>query len=92
MKLSVDNATITLQAAQCLRLTGARGVRLTCRAGLLWITQEGLLRDDFLAPGNGIEVVTGGLVLVEAMSESALEVARDARGAPASEPLRLAPT
>jgi hypothetical protein len=75
MNLVLHDATIGLRPAQLLSLRGARGVRLECREGWLWITQEGLSRDDFLAAGAALELVSDGLVLVEALDRSTLALA-----------------
>lgn len=75
MKLSLNEATMKLRAGQLLKLKGTHATRLICAEGLLWVTQEGMTRDDFLAPGNSIELATQGLVLVEAMGDSVLTLA-----------------
>ncbi len=90
MKLTVNQAAMTLQADQYLKLKGARGTRLTCRDGMLWITQEGVLRDDFLAPGCALTIATDGVVLVEAMSASSLHIAPAPDAAGKTPALRLA--
>jgi hypothetical protein len=43
---------LRLGAAQFLRLPHPRGLRLQARAGHLWITVDGQLRDIALAPGR----------------------------------------
>lgn len=74
MKVDIERATMDLERMQMLRLRGARGVRLTCRKGSLWITQEGVARDDFLVPGRSQEIETDGMVVIEAMSASSLTI------------------
>jgi hypothetical protein len=80
MKLSIERATMELERLQILKLRGARGVRLLCQAGSLWVTQEGVARDDFLVPGTEQEVETDGIVVIEAMMPSSLAI--DSRGRP----------
>jgi len=46
MKVEIENAAIELDPAQSLRLKGAAGVRIVCRSGTVWVTQEGVLRDE----------------------------------------------
>jgi len=70
MKMDLNKAALDLDRLQIVRLRGAKGVRLTCRRGMLWVTQEGIRRDDFLAPGCGVTVETDGMVLIEALSAS----------------------
>jgi hypothetical protein len=80
MKMNVQKATMELDRLQTLKLRGARGVRLLCREGSLWITQEGVARDDFLVPGAFQEVETDGIVVIEAMMRSSLAI--DSRASP----------
>lgn len=89
--MKLNRATLDLDRRQIVKLGGARGVRLTCKEGLLWVTQEGLARDDFLTPGRSIEVQTDGAVLIEALSASS---AADVEALPARQAARLefAPT
>jgi hypothetical protein len=70
MRLSLSKATLNLDRLQIVSLRGARGTRLTCGKGMLWVTQEGIARDDFLAAGCGVAVETDGTVLIEALSAS----------------------
>lgn len=77
MRLNMEQATLTLQANSYLKLRGARGVRLTCREGLLWVTQEGVSRDDFIEPGAGLPLTADGDVLIEALSDSVLTLVHE---------------
>lgn len=63
-----------LERLQIIRLRGARGVRISCSRGSLWITQEGVARDDFLVPGVSQEIETDGVVVIEAMLPSSLTI------------------
>lgn len=76
MKMNLSEATLDLDRLQIVKLHGARGVRLICRTGMLWVTQEGILRDDFLAPNCGVTIETDGIVLIEALSASSANLAR----------------
>ena len=70
MKFDFDTAILELDRRQMLKLRGARGVRVGCRAGTLWVTQEGRVDDQFLAAGSVIEIEADGLVLIEALAPS----------------------
>jgi hypothetical protein len=74
MRVDIERATMELERMQIIRLRGARGVRLACRKGSLWITQEGVARDDFLVPGVCQEIETDGMVVIEAMLPSSLTI------------------
>jgi hypothetical protein len=90
--MKLDKATLDLDRRQILKLGGARGVRLTCREGLLWVTQEGLVRDDFLPPGSSVEVQTDGTVLIEALCPSSAAMDVEARPARRAARLELTPS
>lgn len=70
MRLHLHNATLHFEPRQLLKLRGGRGARIVCHEGLLWLTQEGVARDDFLAAGDSRMLETAGTVLVEAMCTS----------------------
>lgn len=74
MKVDIERATMELERSQIVRLRGAKGVRLTCRHGSLWVTQEGVSRDDFLVPGLSQLVETEGTVVIEAMVASSVTI------------------
>lgn len=74
MKVDIERATMDLERMQIIRLRGARGVRLSCREGSLWVTQEGLARDDFLVPGVSQVIETDGVVVIEAMRASSFTI------------------
>lgn len=70
MHLHLHNATLLFEPRQLMKLRGGRGARILCQDGLLWLTQEGVARDDFLAAGDSRMLETAGTVLVEAMCTS----------------------
>ena len=70
MKVEIANAAIELEPAQSLRLKGAAGVRIICRSGTVWVTQEGVLRDDFLRRGEALALRSRGVTLVQAMDRA----------------------
>ena len=59
-----------MSPGQIERLYGASGVRLTCHKGMVWVTQEGLVRDDFLSAGKSLELVASGLTLIEGVGRA----------------------
>ena len=74
MKLELENAAIELQPAQLLRLKGAAGVRIVCRSGTVWVTQEGVLRDYFLRPGEAMTLRSRGMTLAQALGRALLSI------------------
>ena len=74
MKVEIENAAIELVPAQLLRLKGAAGVRLVCRSGTVWVTQEGVLRDDFLRPGEALTLRSRGVTLAQSVGRAWLSI------------------
>jgi len=52
MDLDLYKSELCLTDNAPIRLLSARGVRITCTAGLVWLTVEGEAGDIFLAPGQ----------------------------------------
>lgn len=50
-----------------LRLSDARGRRILCTSGCVWITAPGLFEDIFLHKGDAWEVPGNDMVLIEAV-------------------------
>ncbi len=74
MKVEIENAGIELKSAQLLRLEGAAGVRIVCRSGTVWVTQEGVLDDDFLRPGEALTLRSRGVTLAQAVGRALLSI------------------
>ena len=75
MKRNPLQTTMEICPGRIERLRGAVGVRLTCHRGTVWITQEGLARDDFLAAGKSIELFASGLTLIESIGQAGASLA-----------------
>lgn len=78
---------LALLPAQILRLRAASGVTIRCDGGTLWVTQEGMARDDFLPAGESLCIVSAGMTLVEAVGGAVATLtlrARHASGRPIS--------
>lgn len=67
MEIDLRSGEVCLQDNQPVRLNGARGLRVTCTAGTIWITQTGVAEDIFLHPGQSYLVSNDALVLVESI-------------------------
>lgn len=65
---------VELEAGDVLPLERARGVRLACLEGSLWLTEERTPIDVVLAAGESYAVENGGRTLVQAMGRSRLAV------------------
>jgi hypothetical protein len=65
------NAVLDLLPAQVLRMHAAAGVTIGCDGGILWVTQEGRARDDFLSARESLCIACAGVTLVEAIGGTA---------------------
>ena len=70
-----------LTPAQVLRVQAVAGATLGCETGRLWVTQEGLARDDFLSAGETLHLASAGVILAEAIGDTGarLSLCRPAR-------------
>jgi hypothetical protein len=62
-----------------IRLAAARGMRVTCTAGLVWLTVAGEAGDVFLKPGDSHVVRGRGLALLEAIGSGQVRLEQAAR-------------
>ena len=81
MKPDPKDSVLELLPAQVLRLQAAAGVTINCVDGTLWVTQEGLVRDDFLSAGESLCIVSDGVTLVETVGNTAARLTLRARHA-----------
>ncbi len=47
-----------------------KDAEIKCLSGLIWITEEGNLNDNFLRPGETARVSGKGLVVIEALADA----------------------
>lgn len=81
MKPDSKTSVLELLPRQVLRLQAAAGVTIHCDEGTLWVTQEGLARDDFLSAGESLCIVSDGVTLAEAIGNTAARLTLLARHA-----------
>jgi hypothetical protein len=67
MDLDLFNSELCLAADAPIRLLSARGVRIRCTSGVVWLTIAGEAGDIFLAAGDSYLVRSRGLALLEAI-------------------------
>ena len=65
MRMLSSNGTIQLDEWSPLAFRDARGLRVECTHGRIWVTIEGQAGDFFLVAGEGMRIDSHGLVLVE---------------------------
>ena len=74
MEINLRSGEVGLQDNQPVRLNGARGLRVTCTAGVVWITQTGVAEDVFLHPGQSCRICNNALALVESVGGGKIRI------------------
>ena len=63
-----------LAAGQVLTLDAARGLRVTCESGQLWVTEEAQPDDVWLAAGQRVRLAGDGRAVVEAKVAASVRI------------------
>jgi len=71
-----NNSTVRLPRSGLLTLTGASGVRVKCRSGLLWVTTESDPNDYWLRDEDSVIIPTDGRVVIQAEQDSWFAIGR----------------
>lgn len=79
MEIELRSGEIHLPTNSPVRLTGARGVRVCCTAGNIWITVSGEAEDFFLLPGQSCRIQRNGLCIIESIIEGRIRLEKPAR-------------
>ncbi len=66
MNINTDNLKIHLKPGLTLVLSEAKGMRLDCLEGVLWITQHHHTGDYLLQAGQSMKILNNGAVIVHA--------------------------
>ena len=72
--MSNPKFVVELEQGDLLPLDRAKGVRVSCVDGTLWLTEERGAADVVLQPGQSYEVEATGRTLVQAMNRSRVAV------------------
>ncbi len=62
------------RSAFCRLGRNHRGARIRCSRGTLWVTQPGDPADYILRAGDGLTVTRPGMILVQALSDAAVQL------------------
>jgi hypothetical protein len=66
---------VALPGRSVLRIEPKEGLRrLSCTFGSVWVTVEGSITDTILGAGESFDLPRKGLVVVEALSNSAVQI------------------
>lgn len=78
MRMLSNSGTIQLDEWSPLALRDAGGLRVECTHGRIWVTVEGQAGDFFLDAGEGMRIVSKGLVLIEGVPRGNVRLVADA--------------
>ena len=81
MRLELNQDELCMKRRQILNVRGGIGHVIACHSGSIWVTQEGELRDIILGAGESLALERKGPVLVQALEQSAISLARSTPGA-----------
>lgn len=76
MRIELGAGELCLADNHPLSLRGARGLRVRCTAGTVWLTVEGEAGDIFLHPGQSHCIASNGLALVESIDHGRIRLER----------------
>jgi hypothetical protein len=74
MRIEGAVAMITLDVERSLRIEPGTPIEINCLSGVLWVTQEGDVRDLFVAAGESLMLSTRGVGVVTALERSSVRV------------------
>ena len=74
MKLELGQSSVGLERDQLIAVRDAKGVRVSCLDGALWVTEENLAADVLLEAGQSVVIDSPGLTLVMALRPSTLQL------------------
>jgi hypothetical protein len=80
--MDLPSTPILLPVCRPLAIRNRGGLIVTCRAGRIWITLEGELRDLFLRPGETLLIEERGFVILEALEPAIVTVQDRTKAAP----------
>jgi len=78
MWISFGKSLVTLGEGHTLALKHARGMEITCVAGVIWLSAEGDARDILLTPGRSHSLTTNGLAVMEGLPRATIRLERRA--------------
>ncbi|MCM8598863.1 MAG: DUF2917 domain-containing protein [Candidatus Accumulibacter sp.] len=89
MDIDLKQSELCLAHNVPIRLPAARGLRVTCTAGIVWLTVAGEAGDILLQPGDSHLICGRGLALLEAIGSGRVRLEKACRPASATVRARL---
>jgi hypothetical protein len=78
MHIELNSSTITLAPASVLAVQDGAGTRIRCLSGVLWVTQEGELKDSIVRAGDTLILHKPGRTVISALDAASLTLVRPA--------------
>ena len=79
MKIDLANGELNLSENQPIRIVAAKGARICCLNGTIWITQTGQFEDVFLLAGQVCQIDNQHLVLIESIGIGRIRITAPAK-------------
>jgi hypothetical protein len=74
MNIELQASNLSLARDGMIAVRDARGVRITCLTGVLWITRDNYAKDFIVGPGESHVIDYPGLTLVTALEPTTLSM------------------
>ena len=74
MKIDLCGREIRLNDNQPITARRARGLRIVCSSGVIWITVDGEAGDTYLRPGESHTLRGNGLALIESIGAGSIRL------------------
>jgi Protein of unknown function (DUF2917) len=74
MQASWIQQVVDMPKGSALKLRDAQGVALGIDDGMVWITEEGVVEDNFLGSGSAYTVLGSGLVIVSSECDARVNI------------------
>jgi len=72
MQVEISCSNFTLAPTGLLTVQDAVGTRIVCRSGVLWVTQEGDVKDTIVGPFEVLTIQKAGRTVITALESSTL--------------------
>ena len=72
MQIEITSTTFTLAPAGLLAVQDGAGNRVVVRSGVIWVTQEGDVRDTIIGPGDELTIRKSGRTVITALETSCI--------------------
>jgi Protein of unknown function (DUF2917) len=86
MQVELNSSTVTLPPTGVISVQDGAGTRIRCLSGVLWVTQEGELKDSIVRAGDMLTLHKPGRTVISALEQASLTLTgaqpHEAHGSP----------